>query len=307
MSADLSTYLGMLFGAEPDGAYVELRWRLRDGRGMGREFCPVRDPRLADVIRARGRTTDLYVGVAPRSRQEGTRAAVERCHVLYVDCDTPGSIAALEAFDPAPSMVVKSGAGVHAYWSLWPPANPDQLERANRRLAHHLGADMRATDAARILRPPETFNHKSGTPTAVELQTVDFDIFTVEDVTGHLPDPPDTRTRQDRVSGPGRRLSAAPDVVADIRPPAYFEQLTGLVPDRSGKVTCPLPDHADATPSCHVFEEVERGWFCHGCERGGTIYDLAALLAGYRLPLRGQDFLRVRGVLLDHLERREAA
>lgn len=293
----LGTYLYCLFGVEPDGAQVELRWRLWRGCGMGREFVPVRHPRLADVIRARGRTTDVYVGVAPRSRQEGTREAVEHCHVLFVDCDTPASIAALDAFDPAPSMVVSSGSGLHAYWSLWPPANPDQLEGGNRRLAFHLGADMRATDAARILRPPGTFNHKSGTPIAVEMEAVRFDIFTVEDVVGRLSDPPARGASPGRTSTPYQGT----DALGEIAPAVYMESLTGLVPDAAGKVCCPLPGHEDATPSCQVYPDADRGWFCFGCERGGRIYDLAALLGGYRLPLRGADFLAVRGVLTEHL------
>lgn len=296
----LGTYLNCLFGAEPDGAYVELRWRLRAGRGMGREFVAVRDPRLADVIQARGRETDLYVGVAPRSRLEGTKAAVQRCHALYVDCDTPESIAALEAFQPAPSMVVNSGRGRHAYWSLWPPAGPDELERANRRLAHALGADMRATDAARILRPPQTYNHKYGEPIPVTLEQVRVEIFTAEEVTGELADPPDAR--EQRPSDAVRTLRAVPDSLADIRPADYFLTLTGQQVGRDGKLPCPLPGHDDRTPSMHVYEDAEQGWYCYGCGRGGRIYDLAALLAGYRLPLRGRDFIAVRDVLLDHFQ-----
>lgn len=298
----LGTYLNCLHGAEPDGAYVELRWRLRHGRGMGREFVAIRDPRLAGAIQARGRETDLYVGVSPRSRLEGTRGAVEHCHVLFVDCDTPKSIAALDAFQPAPSMVVNSGHGRHAYWSLWPPVGPDELERANRRLAHALGADMRATDAARILRPPGTFNHKSATPVPVTLEQLRVEIFTADEVAGHLPDPTVARA-----PSPAPRIQASHDPLDEIPPPVYFEALTGLVPGRDGKACCPLPGHEDSTPSMHVYDEPGAGWHCFGCGRGGTVYTLAALLAGYSLPLRGADFLAVRGVLLEHLTVQAAA
>lgn len=300
-------YLDMLFGAEPPGAFAELRWRLRDGR-MGREFValPAGD-RLARLIEARGRTTDLYCGVAPRARQEGTRAAVERCHVLYVDCDEAASLDALQRFTPAPSMITNTGRGRHAYWALLEPVGPDDLERANRRLAHELGADTRATDAARILRPAGTLNHKRGELVAVTLEA-SFAIYAnAAAVVGDLADPPDTRAREDRASSPMRPLSAVPDQLADIAPPAYFEALAGLVPDRGGKVECPLPGHDDATPSCHVFEDASRGWFCHGCSRGGTIYNLAAHLGGYPLPLRGEDFLRVRSVLLGYFAGEAAA
>ena len=153
MSEALDLFLDLLFGAEPAGSFAELRWRLRAG-GMGREFVGLGDRRrLAAMIVARGRSTDLYLAVAPRVRQEGGRDAVERCHVLWADCDSAESIEALEHFSPAPSMVIRSGSGRHAYWALWPPLEPAWAEKANRRLAYALGADPRATDAARILRP----------------------------------------------------------------------------------------------------------------------------------------------------------
>lgn len=232
---------------------------------------------------------------------------MERCHALWADCDTPESMEALGAFQPAPSMVVNSGHGRHGYWSLWPPVGPDELEHANRRLAHALGADMRATDAARILRPPGTFNHKSGAPVAVTLEHLKVEVYTAEQVTGRLPDPSGGDVRAPGAGGPVRPLSAVPDSLAAISPPVYVEALTGRVPDRSGKVSCPLPDHEDGTPSMHVYEDAAAGWYCYGCGRGGRIYDLAAILGGYRLPLRGADFIAVRGVLLGYFASEAAA
>ena len=129
MSAELATYGDLLFGAEPAGSFAELRWRLRDGR-MGREFVGLGDRRrLAAMIVARGRTTDLFVGVAPRVRQEGTRDAIARVHAVWVDCDDDQAIEALEHFSPAPSLVVASGRGVHAYWSLLEPLAPAWAEK----------------------------------------------------------------------------------------------------------------------------------------------------------------------------------
>lgn len=306
MSA-LGTYLDCLFGAEPAGSFCELRWRLRDGR-MGREFValPARD-RLARLIEARGRTTDLFIGVAPRARQEGTRAAIERAHVLWSDCDELDSLDALQRFAPAPSMIVHSGRGRHAYWSLIEPVGPDELERANRRLAHVLGADPRACDAARILRPPMTFSFKRGEPVAVTLEATFAIYANAAAVVGDLPDPPNPRAREGRASGAVRPLSAVPDRLADIAPPVYVEALTGRAVGRDGKVCCPLPGHDDSTPSMHVYDDAEAGWHCFGCGRGGTVYTLAALLGGYPLPLRGADFLAVRGVLERHFASEAAA
>ena len=43
---------------------------------------------------------------------------------------------------------------------------------------------------------------------------------------------------------------------------------------------CPLPDHADKTPSFTVYPG-ERGWFCYGCLRGGDVVELARFVWGY--------------------------
>ena len=75
-----------------------------------------------------------------------------------------------------------------------------------------------------------------------------------------------------------------------VPPPVYFERLTGLRVGPSGKLHCLF--HDDRSPSLHVYLEPERGWFCFGCRRGGSVYDLAALLFG--LGTRGRDFVELR-------------
>jgi hypothetical protein len=51
--------------------------------------------------------------------------------------------------------------------------------------------------------------------------------------------------------------------------------------------------HRDHTPSLHVYPEPKRGWYCYGCDRGGSIYDFAGAL--WRISARGDDFLHLRG------------
>ena len=83
---------------------------------------------------------------------------------------------------------------------------------------------------------------------------------------------------------------AASDPLLMVPPPVYFERLTGLRVGPSGKLHCLF--HDDRSPSLHVYPEPERGWFCFGCRRGGSVYDLAALLFG--LGTRGRDFVELR-------------
>ncbi len=91
---------------------------------------------------------------------------------------------------------------------------------------------------------------------------------------------------------PARTLRPVPDDLEQIPPPAYFRALAGVdAPDGGGLVCCPL--HDDRTPSCNV--DAASGWYCHGCGRGGGIYQLAAMLLGITAsPLRGADFIRAR-------------
>jgi len=264
--------LDCVLGAEPETSFAEIRFRLRSG-GMGREFVGLSDRRrLASMIVARGRSTDLYLAVAPRVRQEGGRDAVERCHAVFVDCDSPESIEALERFDPPPSMIVCSGSGRHAYWSIWPPLAPDWLERANKRLAYALGADPRATDAARILRPPATFNFKTGSPRPVELERLNVEVYAARAIVEGLPDPPAPRRRERPPAAP----AGSDDPLLGIPATVYSEALTGREVGRDSKVRCPF--HDDHTPSLHAYNDPLQGWFCFGCGRGGDIYTFAGLL-----------------------------
>jgi len=74
----------------------------------------------------------------------------------------------------------------------------------------------------------------------------------------------------------------------------YFAVLTGQTVDRSRKVCCPF--HEDHTPSLHVYEQPQDGWYCYGCKRHGhTVYDLASQLWG--LETRGPAFIELRNRL----------
>jgi len=94
------------------------------------------------------------------------RAAVELCHAVL-----------------APTMLVRSGYGVHAYWLFHEPLDirePEARERAgelvagwHRRMksaAAELGVALDSTqDLARVFRPAGTFNGKGGEPVPVTL------------------------------------------------------------------------------------------------------------------------------------------
>jgi hypothetical protein len=146
----------------------EIRRKTRGG--MAQEFVPLTDvERVMDIVVAQGERADVYIGAAPRLEAKGGRDAIRHVWSLWADCDSSESVQALERFDPAPQLVVESGTpgNLHAWWPLLRPLEPQEAERANRRLAHHLGADLKATDGARIMRPAGTLNHKHEPPRPV--------------------------------------------------------------------------------------------------------------------------------------------
>ena len=150
------------------GSFFELRERY--GESMRSRFIPVRFPdQAASAILRASRDRDVYLGVAPRARRHGGRDAIPYLTTLWVDADTPEAIERLQAFTPAPSILIASGRGQHAYWPLEHPVDLDTGEQANHRLAHHLAADLNCWDAARILRPPHTHNYRHQPPRPVQL------------------------------------------------------------------------------------------------------------------------------------------
>lgn len=284
----LDRYLRALFGRARPSTLVEVRWRAPCG--MSRRFVRTDDlDRLAGIIGAHASSTDVYVGVLPRWRRRGGRAAVVGdARTVWVDFDTAEAEARLASFEPAPHVLVRSGGPghIHAYWTLRRALPPGQVEHANRRLAWALGADLSSADAARILRPPQTLNHgRDGAP--VDLLSIrDERSVSLGELVGGLPDPP-VELMPERRRGPRR---GSRDALLNVAPERYVSVLTGQQVGRSRKVSCPL--HEDSTPSLHVYRDPGRGWFCFGCRRGGSIYDLAGAVWG--IEPRGAGFAALR-------------
>jgi hypothetical protein len=82
------------------------------------------------------------------------------------------------------------------------------------------------------------------------------------------------------------------DVLDEIAPPDYWEALTGEPVPESQRVRCPIAGHEDVHPSCIVYANPGRGWWCPVCNRGGTAIDLAAHLTG--IEPRGADYFELR-------------
>jgi hypothetical protein len=115
---------------------------------------------------AEGGGIDVYFGVVPRMRAAGKKTDVMPfTDVLWADLDSKASSKSsvwghLQSFAPAPSIVVDSGNGYHAYWLLRELVEGEEAELAMRTLARRIGGDH-THDVSRVLRVPGTTNYKN--------------------------------------------------------------------------------------------------------------------------------------------------
>jgi hypothetical protein len=300
---ELERFLAALSASSADGMFLDVRWR-RPGAQMRRRFMPADS--LADavsLIRALGRRSDVYVGVALRDGcTHGGRQAIKASRLAWVESDDARTAECLRAFSSPPSMLVASGTPGHvqAYWLLDRAYPPEQVEAVNRRLAFALAGDPGCTDISRILRPPGTLNHKHSPARPVTLlafrQGTPVGLAELCALLPRDPDPPTWRPAP-AITRVGRtRLDRE---LLQIPAAEYVRVLAGREPNREGKILCPF--HDEATPSLQLYGD--GGFYCFGsgCRRGGSIFDFAGHLWG--IDPRGVGFLGLRERLAEQFSR----
>jgi hypothetical protein len=290
---------------------------LPGGRAGGEWLRPLLD--LAAQHADRGE--EVFVAPAVREAARGEKQAVSASSFLWVDVDQPGQLHALWAFlaERPCHLLIESGGsgGVHAYWKLAQPLPAtktsqetgelvEPIERAHRRLIHHLGvgpdgkpnvADPACAERSRVMRLAGTINGKTGAHARILEADLQLPGYPIGQLVGDLPDPSPTTAPRTRRDGDSR------DPYKRISPPEYFEKLAGVVVPRDGLVCCPAAGHEDRNPSCSVGTDANQGWRCHagGCGARGAIYDLASVLLGgpWGGELRGEAFKRARAYVAD--------
>jgi hypothetical protein len=158
--------------------------------------------------------------------------------------------------------------------------------------------ELLATDAPSPLRitAPSTLNFKSDPAGLVRLEWLTGERFDTAALLSALPaeQPPTSSSREQAPRPAPRRVD---DPLRAIEPGVYVAALTGQQVGRERKVSCPF--HRDRTPSLHVYETAEDGWFCFGCRAGGSVYDLGGAVFGLRT--RGREFVELRRRLYEVL------
>ena len=167
-----------------DEAMGALTW-ITKKQGKREIYACMSSQRLAEEKISR----NGYKYLAPIRNQQNVLALKS----LYLDIDFKGGDHGYETRDdainaiagfleasgfPKPSMIVKSGGGLHVYFTLARPLSRDEWQPLAHALAeagkrHGLKADWQVTtDSARILRIPGTTNNKQDIPRPVTLAAI---------------------------------------------------------------------------------------------------------------------------------------
>lgn len=129
---------------------------------------------------------DVYVAPAMYKEENAEKEGVLGANVVWADFDEqPKNTSGV----PAPTCRVSSGGDGHEhwYWKLDTFLNPGQLEIVNKSLAYFLEADPSGWNCNKILRPPDTFNHKRKRETSLLLRSAEVLALAFF---GNLPQPP---------------------------------------------------------------------------------------------------------------------
>lgn len=270
-------HLDLLLNRNP--GFIEIRHKLR--AGMGQAFFA--DP--FDAVKHglwMADTTDVYVGVLPRAKRGGGKdSLVPSSYWAWAELDTQASVVRALNFQVPPALMVRSSKGhAHAYWPLSTPLGHDMLERANRRLAWELGADPKATDAARILRLAGTKNRKREQAERVSMVHYDCSPNVLpSSLVARLEDPTPPRP----IPTPRPKRNYGPDLDKEgllaIPSREYIYMLAGREVLHN-MAQCPFHGNGqERTPSLHVGGQEEL-WHCFGCDEGGDVFTFAAKLWG---------------------------
>lgn len=158
-----------------------------------RTFCPVEsrwtfERTIPSCARA-GMTISL--SAAPRSKPDSMTVAP--ASVVWARLESGKGADALQRFSPAPTLVLREGKTVKrtAFWALRRPLAYDWALRANKRVAHALGAAKKHADPSFMFTPPGC--EADGKIVWVEFADEAGTLFMPNQVVAHLRDAPAPR------------------------------------------------------------------------------------------------------------------
>lgn len=253
-----------------DACYTEFRW-IGPGRQAAQRF--VLSPGLTETgLQTLHRTldgrADVYFGVIPRRREQGTANAIApAATAVWCDYDDASTLPVLPL---APSAVVETSP--HKYQIFWlidrAMADLGHLEHLNRTIARQVGGDLTACDRARVLRLPGFQNLKYESRPVAKLLALKPDTrYSPDQLKAAFPGEKPILTRRRRTYVRDRAapswLSIVFDAIVDYLEAGGFAPR--LRASDAVQALCPLHDDRRPSLSLHVV----RGWMCHaGCGEG---------------------------------------
>jgi len=211
------------------------------GRGMRHSWHETTDAAMEAARRYDAAGLDVYFCPSLFSEKSRKQQAAVSTNSIPIDLDAgPGkphatykaALGALLAWCkaqsfPPPSVIVRSGNGLHCYWMLTESLTIARWEVLAQRfkqvcLATGLKIDPACTgDAARLLRVPGTHNHKGDEPLPVEVLLETDDRIAPDDFAAALPS---VGPRALEAPGPRPKVDAQWSVDTEF-PPADAEQI----------------------------------------------------------------------------------
>lgn len=71
-------------------------------------------------------------------------------------------------------------------------------------------------------------------------------------------------------------MSALSDLIKSTVSMRAVAERCGFEPNRGGYIACPF--HPDRTPSLKIYDQPGRGYYCYGCQSGGSVIDFVMRL-----------------------------
>lgn len=166
-------YCNHLFDSTTDG-YMQVKQIINDTEKI--TIFNTDNANLRQVVMDLDKSKDTYLSINTHFIPSGTFNTIRQFRALYIDLDldkyakTETVYMVYELVNnnkiPEPTMVIDSGRGLHLYWRI--ENAPFQARYTWQEIEDYLyfklknlGADLKATDGARILRIPNTINSKN--------------------------------------------------------------------------------------------------------------------------------------------------
>lgn len=184
---------------------LELLWNMLGGRGRGFHLFRFREPedtfflpvraRLIFAALVEGQAWDREPSVtAVPMLEDGNYRVHDLSTVLWARVESGESARRLEAFRPAPTMILRDGRTVKrtALWALHSPLELMWVKELNRRLQHAFLAPKKFAEVDFELHPPgAVLRAGRSRPLEVWAERVGDGCYGAKEIAGHLPKSPD--------------------------------------------------------------------------------------------------------------------